>query len=114
MPKANPFLVAIDPGSTRTRLAHVESSGRVVLTDLGFDRSMPSVVFFDNTGLLVGDGARQAARSQPTLAAERFRLYRGKALLLTRPDGQPFTSEEAMIALLRGVAVAGEETLDHP
>jgi molecular chaperone DnaK len=107
----------IDLGTTYSCIAHVDDAGRAVVIKniLGEDLT-PSVVFFESTdNVVVGQAAKEVAKTSPDLVVSLIKREMGEELELTfhRETHTPETISALILReLARGAAAETSETVE--
>jgi len=96
--------VGIDLGTTLSKLACVDKSGRPVLVPNAEGELLtPSVVVFTKTGVLVGRDARREALANPGRAVLNVKRQMGNPKWRFKVDGETYTPEAISALILRKV-----------
>ena len=83
--------VGIDLGTTRSVVAHLDSTGRpLTIQNLEGDATTPSVVFFDRKSVVVGKEAVKVAEYEPDRVAQFAKRHLGKEAFAMEIAGQQF------------------------
>jgi molecular chaperone DnaK len=78
MNQSNGRIIGIDLGTTNSVAAHIDDTGRpVVVPDSDGNPLTPSVVFFDDDGVMVGRDARWYGQSDPTRMVAEVKRHMG-------------------------------------
>jgi len=109
MPEANEAgedrTVGIDLGTTLTKLAHMDASGRpVIVPNAEGELLTPSVVVFTKGGVLVGRDARREALANPARAVLNVKRQMGNPKWRFKVDGETYTPESISALILKKVA----------
>jgi len=101
--------VGIDLGTTLTKLAYIDSSGRpVIVPNAEGELLTPSVVVFTKTGVLVGRDARREALSNPSRAVLNVKRQMGNPKWRFKVDGETYTPESISALILKKVVKDAE------
>jgi molecular chaperone DnaK len=96
--------VGIDLGTTLTKLAHIDSSGRpVIIPNAEGELLTPSVVVFTKTGVIVGRDARREALANPARAVLNVKRQMGNPKWRFKVDGETYTPESISALILKKV-----------
>ena len=96
--------VGIDLGTTLTKLAHIDQSGRpVIIPNAEGELLTPSIVAFTKTGVLVGRDARRESLSNPARAVLNIKRQMGNPKWRFKVDGETYTPESISALILRKV-----------
>ena len=96
--------VGIDLGTTLSKLACVDKSGRPVLVPNAEGELLtPSIVVFTKTGVLVGRDARREALANPGRAVLNVKRQMGNPKWRFKVDGETYTPEAISALILRKV-----------
>jgi molecular chaperone DnaK len=87
-------IVGIDLGTTRSVIAHVDATGRpsTILNSEG-DATTPSVVLFEDDGIVVGKEALKATLVMPDQVAQFAKREMGNELYSRQVNGQSYPPE---------------------
>jgi molecular chaperone HscA len=77
-PKARPRPIGIDLGTTNSLVAYVRDGKPVCVTDCNGAALLPSVVYFANEGVVVGEPARAAAAEHPRETIVSVKRFMGR------------------------------------
>jgi len=101
--------VGIDLGTTLTKLAYVDASGRpVIVPNAEGELLTPSVVVFTKTGVLVGRDARREALANPARAVLNVKRQMGNPKWRFKVDGETYTPESISALILKKVTKDAE------
>jgi len=101
--------VGIDLGTTLTKLAYMDSSGRpVIIPNAEGELLTPSVVVFTQSGVLVGRDARRDALANPARAVLNVKRQMGNPKWRFKVDGETYTPESISALILRKVTKDAE------
>jgi molecular chaperone DnaK len=107
--------VGIDLGTTRSVVACVDENGRPrILSDASGVSLVPSVVLFEEDGVLVGDIARDSAVAMPTRVVECVKRHIGEASWRFAVGPRSYTAEEVSAFILQEMKRIAEEALEGP
>ena len=116
-----PPVLGIDLGTTNSVVAYCDESGSVtVITDENGDRTVPSVVHFEQNGnVVVGRHAREYIKVEPQRVARVFKRGMGTTTFLRddQPfvvDGKTWTPEELSSLILKKLRNMAEEHFGEP
>lgn len=103
-PKARPRPIGIDLGTTNSLVAYVKQGRPTVVTDCNSGALVPSIVYYGEQGVLVGDPAKKQAIEHPreTIVSVKRFMGRGADDAETRRLG-PYTFADATEAPNRRV-----------
>jgi molecular chaperone DnaK len=94
--------VGIDLGTTLSKLAYVDESGRPVLVPNAEGELLtPSVVAFTRGGVLVGRDARREALANPARAVLHVKRQMGNPAWRFKVDGETYTPEAVSAMILK-------------
>jgi len=101
--------VGIDLGTTLTKLAVVDASGRpVIVPNAEGELLTPSVVVFTKSGIIVGRDARREALANPARAVLNVKRQMGNPKWRFKVDGETYTPESISALILRKVVKDAE------
>jgi len=93
--------VGIDLGTTRSVVAHLDNSGRpFTVQNLEGDATTPSVVYFDQSGIVIGKEALKVAEYEPDRVAQFAKRHFGKEAFTISVAGQQFPPEVIQALIL--------------
>ena len=94
MPSARPHAIGIDLGTTFSVLAHLDASGRPVsVPNAEGDITTPSVVLFEDNGVVVGKEALKAAAIEPDRVAQHAKRDMGNTAYHRPINGEQIPPE---------------------
>jgi molecular chaperone DnaK len=97
-------VVGIDLGTTLSKLAYVDESGRPVLVPNAEGELLtPSIVAFTKTGILVGRDARREALANPSRTVLHVKRQMGNPKWRFKVDGETYTPETLSALILKKV-----------
>jgi len=95
-------IVGIDLGTTLSKLAYVNESGRPVLVPNAEGELLtPSIVAFTKTGVLVGRDARREALANPARVVLHVKRQMGNPKWRFKVDGETYTPESISALILK-------------
>jgi molecular chaperone DnaK len=95
-------IVGIDLGTTLSKLAYVDESGRPVLVPNAEGELLtPSIVAFTKTGVLVGRDARREALANPARVVLHVKRQMGNPKWRFKVDGETYTPESISALILK-------------
>ena len=101
--------VGIDLGTTLTKLAYIDASGKpVIVPNAEGELLTPSVVVFTKTGVLVGRDARREAVANPARAVFNVKRHMGNPKWRFKVDGETYTPESISALILKKVVKDAE------
>ncbi|MCP4702254.1 MAG: Hsp70 family protein [Gammaproteobacteria bacterium] len=104
----------IDLGTTYSCIAHVDEHGKpVIVPNYENQRVTPSVVFFDESEIIVGEVAKENAKLQPEAVAAFIKRSMGDANFLFDYAGKQYRAEEISGYILRKLVHDAEQNLDE-
>ncbi|MCP4786440.1 MAG: Hsp70 family protein, partial [Fuerstiella sp.] len=104
--------VGIDLGTTRSVVAHLDTTGRpLTIQNLEGDATTPSVVFFDRTSVVVGKEAVKVAEFEPDRVAYFAKRHLGKAAFSMNVAGQHLPPEIIQALVLQKLKADGQNRL---
>ena len=104
--------VGIDLGTTRSVIAHLDTTGRpLTIQNLEGDATTPSVVFFDRTSVVVGKEAVKVAEFEPDRVAYFAKRHLGKAAFSMNVAGQHLPPEIIQALVLQKLKADGQNRL---
>jgi molecular chaperone HscA len=77
-PKAKPRPIGIDLGTTNSLVAYVKQGRPTVVTDCNSGALVPSIVFYGEQGVLVGDPAKKQALEHPRETIVSVKRFMGR------------------------------------
>lgn len=100
--EGNQVAVGIDLGTTRSVVAHLDSTGRpCTVQNLEGDATTPSVVFFDRKSIVVGKEALKAAEYEPDRVVQFAKRELGKEAFRIPVAGMQLPPEVIQALILR-------------
>ncbi|TWU02095.1 Hsp70 family protein [Neorhodopirellula pilleata] len=104
--------LGIDLGTTFSCVAHVDSRGNPrTIANLDGDLLTPSVVFFDDSAMVVGKEALKAAMVRPEMIARWVKREMGKPLFWKSFDGESYPPEVIQSVILEKLANDAQQKL---
>ncbi len=112
MSNANKRIFGIDLGTTYSSIAYVDEFGKsVVIPNMENQRTTPSVVFFDNGNIVVGDVAKESAKIYPSQVVSFIKRSMGEPGFLFVHGGKKYRPEEISSFILRKLVADAEKRL---
>jgi len=106
--------VGIDLGTTFSAIARVNEHGRPeVLPNAEGDRITPSVVLFEDSDIVVGNYAKQAAAAFPQQVVEFVKRHMGEEDYRFSHQGEEYTAEQISSFILAKLKHDAEQRLGH-
>lgn len=107
-------IFGIDLGTTYSSIAYVDEYGKaVVLPNAENQRVTPSVVFFDEGNIVVGDVAKECAKLYPDEVVSFIKRSMGEPGFIFENDGKSYRPEEISSFILRKVVQDAEQSLNE-
>ncbi len=107
-------IFGIDLGTTYSSIAYVDPYGKpVVLTNSEGQRLTPSVVFFDEGDIVVGDIAKENSRIYPNEVVSFVKRAMGEPDFLFEYDSKTYRAEEISSYIIRKVVQDAEKVLNE-
>ena len=106
------FIIGIDLGTTRVKISILDEHGNpTVLTNDVLDYFTPSVVYFDNDRIVVGQEAINAGLLDVKRCVSHFKRFMGddNTVLYESPSGQKYYAQDIAVILLKYVMTVVEE-----
>jgi molecular chaperone DnaK len=109
-------IIGIDLGTTFSAVAHLNDSGMPeILANQEGERTTPSVVFFDASGIpVVGQAARNIARTEPDRVVQFIKRQMGNSSWLVNIDGIDYVPEAISACILKKLKNDAEDRLGTP
>jgi molecular chaperone DnaK len=108
-------ILGIDLGTTNSAMAYVNEYGRpeVIINSQG-GRITPSVVFFDDPEIVVGDDAVNNLPVRPLDVVREVKRHMGSQWIHTTPEGKQFSPEEISGFILTRLKQDASQQLGEP
>lgn len=107
-------IFGIDLGTTYSSIAHVDEYGKaVVIPNAENQRVTPSVVFFDEGNIVVGDVAKESARLYPYEVVSFIKRSMGEPGFVFENNGNSYRPEEISSYILRKAVQDAEQALNE-
>lgn len=104
--------VGIDLGTTHSVVAHLDSTGRpVTVPNLEGDATTPSVVYFEESSIVVGKEAVKVAEYEPDFVAQYAKRDLGKPGFLKAVGGREFPPEVLQALVLQKLKADADHRL---
>src|SRR5712692_4582447 len=110
-------VVGIDLGTTFSAIAHIDAYGKPqIIANSETERITPSVIFFDNTNVIVGTVAKNNAVAEPEKIVDFVKREMGKPKdeFHREIDGKVYSAEELSALIIRKLKADAEKYLDQP
>ncbi len=118
MTKSIKRIFGIDLGTTYSSIAYVDEYGKaVIVPNAENERVTPSVVFFDEDNIVVGEVAKESAKLYPNEVVSFIKRSMGEPNFLFEYNGEHYRPEEISAYILKKLAQdarqqLGEEVTD--
>ena len=107
-------IFGIDLGTTYSSIAYVDPYGKpVVLANAENQRLTPSVVFFDEGDIVVGDIAKESSKIYPSEVVSFVKRAMGEPDFLFEYDSKTYRAEEISSYIIRKVVQDAEKVLNE-
>jgi len=105
-------IFGIDLGTTNSSIAYVDEYGKpVIVPNAENQRITPSVVFFDEDSIVIGEVAKESAKLYPDGVVSFIKRSMGEANFLFEHDAKTYRAEEIASFILRKVVQDAEQNL---
>lgn len=105
----------IDLGTTFSCIAYVDEHGKpVIIPNFDGNRTTPSVVFFDESNVIVGEEAKNSLPMYPDNISSFIKKDMGKDNFAFNANGNDYTPEEISSYILRKLVKDAEQSIDEP
>ncbi|MFZ2631800.1 MAG: Hsp70 family protein [Desulfosalsimonadaceae bacterium] len=105
-------IFGIDLGTTYSSIAYVDEFGKaVIIPNAENERVTPSVVFFDEDSVIVGEVAKESAKLYPEDVVSFVKRSMGEADFVFLHNGESFRAEEISAYILKKLAKDAEHLL---
>lgn len=115
MNKAIKRIYGIDLGTTYSSIAYVDEYGKaVIIPNAENERVTPSVVFFDEDNLVVGEVAKESSKLYPNEVVSFIKRSMGEPNFLFEYRGEHYRPEEISAYILKKLAQDARQHLGEP
>ncbi len=105
-------IFGIDLGTTYSSIAYVDEFGKaVIIPNAENERVTPSVVFFDEDSIVVGDVAKESAKLYPNDVVSFIKRSMGEPNFVFVHNGEEYHPEEISAYILKKLAQDAEQYL---
>lgn len=105
-------IFGIDLGTTYSSIAYVDEYGKpVIVPNAENQRVTPSVVFFDEENVVVGDVAKESSKLYPAQVVSFIKRSMGEPNFLFEYEGKSYRAEEISSYILRKMVQDAEQNL---
>jgi len=105
-------IFGIDLGTTYSSLAYVDEFGKaVIIPNAENERVTPSVVFFDDDSIVVGDVAKESSKLYPNEVVSFVKRSMGEPNFIFLHNSEEFRAEEISAYVLKKLAQDAEQYL---
>ena len=107
-------IFGIDLGTAYSSIAHVDEHGKAqVIPNSDNQRVTPSVVFFDEGEIVVGDVAKENSKLYPNEVVSFVKRAMGEADFAFEYNGESYRAEEISSYIIKKVVQDAEQTLNE-
>ncbi len=108
-------IFGIDLGTTYSSIAYVDEYGKaVIIPNAENERVTPSVVFFDEGNIVVGEVAKESSKLYPNDVVSFIKRSMGEPNYLFSHDSEQYRAEEISAYILKKLAQDAEQYLGEP
>src|SRR5256885_10487417 len=110
-------VVGIDLGTTFSAIAHIDAYGKPqIIANSETERITPSVIFFDNTNVIVGTVAKNNAVADPEKIVDFVKREIGKPKdqFQREFNGKNYSAEELSALIIKKMKADAEKYLEQP
>src|SRR5436853_1837651 len=110
-------VVGIDLGTTFSAIAHIDAYGKPqIIPNSETERITPSVIFFDESNVIVGTAAKNNAVAEPEKIVDFVKREMGKPKDQFHRDfgGKIYSAEELSALIIKKLKADAEKYLDQP
>jgi molecular chaperone DnaK len=105
-------IFGIDLGTTYSSIAYVDEYGKaVIIPNAENERVMPSVVFFDDDCIVVGDVAKESSKLYPNEVVSFVKRSMGEPNFIFLHNSEEYRAEEISAYILKKLAQDAEQYL---
>ena len=105
-------IFGIDLGTTYSSIAHVDEYGKaVIIPNAENERVTPSVVFFDDDSIVVGDVAKESSKLYPNEVVSFVKRSMGEPNFIFLHNSEEYRAEEISAYVLKKLAQDAEQYL---
>ena len=105
-------IFGIDLGTTYSSIAYVDEFGKaVIIPNAENERVMPSVVFFDEDSIVVGDVAKESSKLYPNEVVSFVKRSMGEPNFVFLHNSEEYRAEEISAYILKKLAQDAEQYL---
>lgn len=105
-------IFGIDLGTTFSCIAYVDEHGKpVIIPNFDGNRTTPSVVFFDESNVIVGEEAKNSLPMYPDKISSFVKKDMGDTNFIFNANGNTYTPEEISSYILRKLAKDAEQNI---
>ncbi len=108
-------IFGIDLGTTYSSIAYVDEYGKaVIIPNAENERVTPSVVFFDDESIVVGDVAKESSKLYPNEVVSFVKRSMGEPNFIFLHNSEEYRAEEISAYILKKLAQDAEQFLGEP
>ena len=108
-------IYGIDLGTTYSSIAYVDEYGKaVIIPNAENERVTPSVVFFDDDSIVVGDVAKESSKLYPNEVVSFVKRSMGEPNFIFLHNSEEYRAEEISAYILKKLAQDAEQFLGEP
>lgn len=114
MTKKTKRIFGIDLGTTYSSIAYVDEFGKaVIIPNAESERVTPSVVFFDEDSVVVGDVAKESSKIYPNEVVSFVKRSMGEPNFVFLHNSEEYRAEEISAYILKKLAQDAEQHLNE-
>ena len=108
-------IFGIDLGTTYSSIAYVDEYGKaVIIPNAENERVTPSVVFFDDDSIVIGDVAKESSKLYPNEVVSFVKRSMGEPNFIFLHNSEEYRAEEISAYILKKLAQDAEQFLGEP
>jgi molecular chaperone DnaK (HSP70) len=108
-------IFGIDLGTTYSSIAYVDEYGKaVIIPNAENERVTPSVVFFDDDSIVIGDVAKESSKLYPNEVVSFVKRSMGEPNFIFLNNSEEYRAEEISAYVLKKLAQDAEQYLGEP
>ena len=108
-------IFGIDLGTTYSSIAYVDEYGKaVIIPNAENERVTPSVVFFDDDSIVIGDVAKESSKLYPNEVVSFVKRSMGEPNFIFLHNSEEYRAEEISAYILKKLAQDAEQYLGEP
>jgi len=108
-------IFGIDLGTTYSSIAYVDEYGKaVIIPNAENERVTPSVVFFDDDSIVIGDVAKESSKLYPNEVVSFVKRSMGEPNFIFLNNSEEYRAEEISAYVLKKLAQDAEQFLGEP